>query len=44
MHPVRVLADDLGGDVDREVAELNEAAIPGKRPPAETTGVVADDV
>ena len=44
MHLVRELANDLGGDVDSEVAELDEAAVPGKRPPAETPGVVADDV
>ena len=44
MHHGGELAGDLGGDVDGEVAELDKAAVPGKRPPAETPGVVADDV
>ena len=44
MHPVRVSADDPGGDVDREVAELDEAAVPCERPAAEAASVVADDV
>ena len=44
MHLGGVLADELGGDVEGEAAELDEAAVPGKRRPAETPGVVADDV
>ena len=44
MHPFGVPVDDLGGDVDREVAELDEAAILWERPASETTSVVADDV
>ena len=44
MHPVGVPADDLGGDVDREVAKLDEAAVPQERPAAEVASVVADDV
>ena len=44
MHPFGVPADDLGGDVDREAAELDEAAIPRERPATEAASVVADDV
>ena len=41
---MRKPARDLGGDVDRELAEVDEASVPGQWPAAETTGVVADDV
>ena len=44
MHPFGVPADDLGGDVDRKVAEVDEEAVPRERPAAEATSVVADDV
>ena len=39
-----VHADDLAGDVDRKVTEVDEAAVPRERPAAEATSVVADDV
>ena len=44
LHPFGKPARDLGGDVDRERAEVDEAPVPGQWPAAETTGVVADDV
>ena len=44
MHPFGVPADDLDGDIDRKVAEVDEAAVPWKRPAVEATSVVADEV
>ena len=44
MHPFGVPADDLDGDIDRKVAEVDEAAVSWERPAAEATSVVADDV
>ena len=44
MHPFGIPADNLGGDVDREAAKLDEAAVPRERLAAEAASVVADDV
>ena len=44
MHPFRIPADNLSGDVDREAAELDEAAVPWERHAAEAASVVADDI
>ena len=44
MHLFGVLADNLGGDVDLMLAEVDEAAVPRERPAAEAASVVADEV
>ena len=44
MHPFGILANNLGGDVDLMLAEVDEAAVPRERPAAETACVVADEV
>ena len=44
MQPFGILADDLGGDVDLMLAEVDEAAVPRERPAAEAASVVADEV
>ena len=44
MHLLGVPADNLGGDVDHKVTEVDEAAVPRERPAAEATSVVADDI
>ena len=40
LHPFGIPAGDLGGDVDRERAELDEAAVPRERPAADRKSVV----
>ena len=43
-HLLRVLADNLGGDVGHEGAEADEAAVRRERPAAEASSIVADEV
>ncbi len=42
-HLLGVLADDVGGDVDLVVAEVDEASVPRERSVAEAASVVADE-
>ena len=44
MHPFRIPAENLGGDVDLMVAELDEAAVLRERPTAKASSVIADEV